>query len=313
MSRLPSEMSKRPMASRKRAGPGRKPPAAAGRTKALPGENGTMEDGKPGADVHMRLSRLRADMFPALPARSGKSGVTGEVIARINAMIRDKELLPGDRLPAEISFARKLGVPRSAVSKVYTKLEAYGLIRTLPQSGTYLAGIDSDALATLMYNVMDTNIITVESDDIEFLYTFRAFLEEAAAAPLVRTATAAQLDALAEIQRWVRTKILDQNGTIEDDLLFHLKLAELSGRPIFKSILLFLAAPMVNVFRRMEEEGRTEEMAARWVRSMGEHDEIVAALYARDEERIRAAIRAHFKSSLDFRAKLLRHKESRGR
>jgi len=255
------------------------------------------------------LSRLKADPLPALPAQADKSGIAASVIARISAMIRDKELLPGDRLPAEIGLARQLGVPRSAISKAYTKLEAYGLIRTLPQSGTYLASIGSDALAILIQNVMDTNIIAVEADDIELLYTFRAFLEEAAVAPLVETATDAELDALAETQARVRTRILHQNGTIEDDLLFHLKLAELSGRPIFKSILLFLAAPMVNLFRRMEEEGRTGEMAERWICSMREHDEIVAAMQARDESGLRAAIRAHFKNSVAFRAGLLRHRK----
>ena len=242
-----------------------------------------------------------------LPDRGGKRTATEEVIARINAMISEKALSPGDRLPAEISFARQLGVPRSAVSRAYAKLEAYGLIRTLPQSGTYLAGIESDALGALMYNVMNTNFITVEADDVELLFRFRAFLEEAAAVPLARTATDDDLRDLAETQAWVKNKILEQNGTIEDDLLFHLKIAELSGRPLFKSILLFIAAPMVNVFRPIERSRRTEEMTERWRNSMMEHDEIVAAIVARDEERIRMAIQAHCRKSVEFRSNQLRH------
>lgn len=264
-----------------------------------------------GEGVDRPLNERRRGTVPLgplrLPSRGQARGATEEVIARINAMIGDKVLSPGDRLPAEISFARQLGVPRSAVSRAYAKLEAYGLIRTVPQSGTYLAGIESDALGALMYNVMNANFITVEADDIEHLYRFRAFLEESAALPLVRTATDEDLRALSETQEWVRTKILEQNGTIEDDLLFHLKIAELSGRPFFKSIQLFIAVPMVNVFRPIENSRRTEEMNERWRNSMREHDEIVAALMARDEDRVRQAIWTHCRNSVDFRSNMLRH------
>ncbi len=244
--------------------------------------------------------------MPTLPLRESKNNATEEVIAHVNAMIENKTLAPGDRLPAEISFARQLGVPRSAVSKAYSKLEAYGLIRTIPQSGTYLAGIESDALTALLHNVMSTQFITVEPDDIELLYMVRAFLEEAAAVPLAKTATDAELRELAETAAWVKTKILEQNGTIEDDLLFHLKIAELSKRPFFKSILLFIAAPMVNVFRHLEKNKRTDEINERWKVSMGEHDEILSAILARDEDRIREAIRAHCRSSVAFRSGMLR-------
>jgi len=263
-----------------------------------------------GSEDRQRGGRTRgtATIAPLrLPNRGETRTTTEEVIARINAMISDKVLSPGDRLPAEISFARELGVPRSAVSRAYAKLEAYGLIRTVPQSGTYLAGIESDALGALMYNVMNTNFITVEADDIELLFRFRAFLEEAAAVPLARTATEDDLRDLVETHTWVKTKILEQNGTIEDDLLFHLKIAELSGRPFFKSILLFIAAPMVNVFRPIEHSRRTDEMNERWSNSMMEHDEIVAAIVARDEERIRIAIQTHCRNSVNFRSDQLRH------
>jgi DNA-binding FadR family transcriptional regulator len=48
-------------------------------------------------------------------------------------------------------------------------------------------------------------------------------------------------------------------------------------------------------------------MNERWRNSMREHDEIVAALMARDEDRVRQAIWAHCRNSVDFRSNMLRH------
>jgi GntR family transcriptional regulator, transcriptional repressor for pyruvate dehydrogenase complex len=223
-----------------------------------------------------------------------------DVIERITGMIKSGALAPGDKLHSEIRFAADLGISRSAVTKAYAKLEAYGLIRTVPQSGTYLAPIGSDALTVLLSNVLETKVVAVDAEDINALFRLRALVEELVAVALVATADEASLERLKHTATSVKKKILEQNGNIEDDLTFHMEIAELSGKPFFKSLLFFITLPMVQVYRNMEKQKRSSAVKARWHASMGEHDEIVAAICARDAERTKLAIRRHFDNSIDF-------------
>jgi GntR family transcriptional repressor for pyruvate dehydrogenase complex len=253
-------------------------------------------------------SRAMAADTPAPYARaaaarepSARQDASADVIERIKAMIKFGALAPGDKLHSEIRFATELGISRSSVTKAYAKLEAYGLIRTIPQSGTYLAAIGPDAMMPLLSNVMETNAVNVGVDDLDALYGVRAVLEEMLAVSAVESADDAGLQRLREKTAQVKKRILEQNGTIEDDLVFHMEIAELSGRPFFKSLLFFITLPMVQMFRSFEKQKRSSAVRERWVHSMAEHDEIVAAICARDAERTRRAVRDHFQKSIAFR------------
>lgn len=232
---------------------------------------------------------------------SPRHDASDEVIERIKGMIKSGALAPGDKLHSEIRFAADLGISRSAVTKAYAKLEAYGLIRTVPQSGTYLAAIGSDAMTALLSNVMQTDAADVGVEELDALYSLRSVLEEMLAVSVAETADDAMIERLKAKAAEVRKRILEENGTIEDDLIFHLEIAELSGRPFFKSLLFFITLPMVQMFRSFERQKRSSAVKARWVHSMAEHDEIVAAIAARDVERTRRAVRDHFQKSIAFR------------
>lgn len=232
---------------------------------------------------------------------STRQDASAEVIERIKAMITSGALAPGDKLHSEIRFAAELGISRSSVTKAYAKLEAYGLIRTIPQSGTYLAAIGPDAMMALLSNLMETRTADVGVDDLDALYAVRAVLEEMLAVSVVESADDAALERLKIKTAQVRKRILEENGTIEDDLVFHMEIAEMSGRPFLKSLLFFITLPMVQMFRSFEKQKRSSAVRARWVHSMEEHDEIVAAICARDIERTRRAVRDHFQKSIAFR------------
>lgn len=250
-----------------------------------------------------RLGRRRSE--GELRLRVDRSDATTDVVNRIIAMIKEGTLAPGDRLPSEIRFAEQLGISRSAVTKAYAKLEAFGLIYTVPQSGTYLARIGGDALTSLLSNVMETDFISIDTEDIESVYRLRAFLEEMVAVSVAQSADDVAIARLEAKAAEVKNRILKQHGTIEDDLLFHLEIAEISGRPFFRALLLFITLPMVQVFRRFEKKQQSASVRERWERSMAEHDEIVAAIKSRDVERTKQAVREHFRNAVIFRTDMI--------
>ncbi|MEL6654200.1 MAG: GntR family transcriptional regulator, partial [Bacteroidota bacterium] len=69
-----------------------------------------------------------------------------KIIRQIRGLITSGQLNPGDKLPSERKLAEKLGVGRSHVREAIQKLEFYGILKTMPQNGTMVAGIGITAL-----------------------------------------------------------------------------------------------------------------------------------------------------------------------
>ena len=59
-----------------------------------------------------------------------------ELISKIRDFINYKNLEPGDRIPAERMLSEKFNVSRSNLRIAIQKFEFYGLLKSIPQSGT---------------------------------------------------------------------------------------------------------------------------------------------------------------------------------
>ena len=77
------------------------------------------------------------------------------VISKIKEMISNGILKPGDRLPAERKMALDFGVGRAQVREALHKLEYYGIIKTLPQSGSVINRLDINTLDGLIGDVLN--------------------------------------------------------------------------------------------------------------------------------------------------------------
>ena len=68
------------------------------------------------------------------------------IIRSIRQHLLNGEMKPGDRLPAERKLAEEYGVSRNYVREALKALEGYGIVETRPQSGTFIVGLDVNAL-----------------------------------------------------------------------------------------------------------------------------------------------------------------------
>ena len=73
-----------------------------------------------------------------------------KVIKYIQEAITNKEYLPGDRLPAERKLSEILGVGRPHIRKAIQRLEMYGIVRTMPQSGTFIAAFSKEQMENMV-------------------------------------------------------------------------------------------------------------------------------------------------------------------
>ena len=86
--------------------------------------------------------------------KSENSNIQKEIIYKIKELINYKNLEPGDKLPSERMMSEKFGVTRSNIREAIQKLEFYGLLKSIPQSGTFVANIGVIAMNGMIDDIL---------------------------------------------------------------------------------------------------------------------------------------------------------------
>ncbi|MEQ8357928.1 MAG: FadR/GntR family transcriptional regulator [Cytophagales bacterium] len=168
-----------------------------------------------------------------------------KIIGQIRDLISSGQLKPGDRLPSERKLCEKLHVGRTHLRDAIQKLEFYGILKTMPQSGTFVAGLGLPALEGLI-----SEMLQLESNDFRSLVETRVILE-------TNTAQLAALNRsekdIAEIEQAINAhaaKIELNQDAVEEDLLIHTKIAEASNNSVLKSLMLIITPDIMKYFKK---------------------------------------------------------------
>ena len=154
------------------------------------------------------------------------------IIKQIEHLIVSGALKPGDRLPAERALSEKFGVGRGHVREALKRLEFSGIVKTLPQSGTYVADLNTAALEELVSGVLEA-----KKNNLDDLLETRLILEvNAARLAAERVATEDLID-LIRIHEAFRRQAKDRNADSIADQNFHRKIAECSKNSVLCSLI----------------------------------------------------------------------------
>lgn len=222
------------------------------------------------------------------------------VIQQIKDLIHSGVLKPGDRLPAERRIEEKMGIHRGPINRALRRLETYGILKTVPQSGTYVAAIGVNALEGML-----TNVLKIEDKEFESLDDTRYILEIYAVELVTRNANDEDIQELERVQQGVSEKIRSGSFGFEEDMVFHLKIAEHSKNSILKSILTLLIADVINMFKEFEKVIGSEMVHSRLMAAIEEHERIVEAIKGREPEKAALVMREHFEKAKKFRKRVL--------
>jgi len=176
-----------------------------------------------------------------------------KIIRQIRDLITSGQLRPGDRLPSERRLCDKLGVGRTHLRDALKKLEFYGILKTLPQSGTVVAGMGLPALEGLI-----TDMLSLRGNDFKSLVETRVILETNIAQLAAENRTDHDIKEINHALEAHRTKIDENEDAVEEDLLFHLKIAEASKNSVLNSLMLIITPDIMQYFKTHNVcEGRT--------------------------------------------------------
>jgi len=80
--------------------------------------------------------------FEAIP----KTAVAEDIVAQLLLLIREKQLLPGDKLPPERELAVMMGVSRPSLREALRSLSIMHVVELRHGSGTYIASLQPETL-----------------------------------------------------------------------------------------------------------------------------------------------------------------------
>jgi len=206
-----------------------------------------------------------------------------KIIGQLKQLIISGQVQPGDRLPAERVLAEKFGVGRSHVREAILKLEFYGLLKTNPQSGTYVAGMGIKVMDNLI-----TDIIKFNKDDFNALLEARYYLELDAVKLAAERRTEEDLISLREALVDFDNKVDKGEEAIEEDMIFHIKIARASKNSVIESMILILIPDLIMNIGQNKLCGEN-----RGLQSKREHHKILKAIENQDADAAENAIAEH--------------------
>lgn len=153
-------------------------------------------------------------------------------IAAITRLIRDRELKPGDHLPAEAALSQQFHVSRTVIREALRSLAALRLVNLGVGKRPTIAPLDDASMAMMIEHGVVTDQI-----DILHIYDVRRTIEARTAtlAALRRTEAEAQL--ILDHAQAMGEAIGDPVAIMEHDISFHTAIARASRNPVFALII----------------------------------------------------------------------------
>jgi len=212
---------------------------------------------------------------------------TDKVIAKIKELIGSGVLKPGDKLPAERKMAVDFGFGRTQIREALHKLEFYGIIKTLPQSGSVINGLDITTLDGLI-----SDVLNLQSYDFLSLVETRVLLEVKAIELCAERRTDKDIEIL---EKALNDYIIyfDTPDRISYDFAFHRAIAEASHNPVFKAMLMIVIPDIMTIYLKDRICTPNEVVSE-------EHKLMVDCIKKQDKEGAGALMRIHLQGVLDF-------------
>lgn len=215
------------------------------------------------------------------PIHSGR--LYEQIVDQIEGRIISGELQPGDKLPTEHELTQQFKVSRTAVREAMKALSLRGLIDIQPGRGTY---VTADTQVAVRHS-LDMMLKLNREDGLKSIGGVREILEPEIAALAAKSANKEQIDLMREAIARMDESLEDPDSYVENDLDFHLALAEATQNPIIP----ILVDSIIDILR--EQRKRIAQVTGGLERGQYHHKRILKAVELGDQDAARTAMRDH--------------------
>lgn len=216
------------------------------------------------------------------------------IISQIRESIISGAIKPGDKLPPERKLASHLGVSRSQVREAILKLQIYGIVKVRPQSGTTVNGIGVVALEGII-----SDVLKIEKTDFKSLVDTRILLEK----ETVRLAALRRTDDDIVRMRQALTnyedKLKAEGVAVEEDLLFHLTIAEASKNSVLRSLMMIITPEIIKKYEALRVCSNNAVD-----KTVSQHHQIIQLITEQNESEAVRVMNIHLQDVKDFSTKM---------
>ncbi|WPR72137.1 FadR/GntR family transcriptional regulator [Flavobacterium sp. NG2] len=214
------------------------------------------------------------------------------IIAKIREYINYKNLEPQDKLPSERMLSEKFGVSRSSVREAIQKLEFYGILKSIPQSGTFVADIGIIAI-----NGIIDDILRLGGSDFKSLVETRILIELKTVRLAATRRTEEDLVQIKAALDAYSEKALKGEDAVQEDLIFHLAIARASGNSTMNNMMLIIIPEILINFEKYHVCEKSSDETAKRIK---EHTAIYEAIIAQDTQLAKQKMKEHFKALYEY-------------
>ena len=232
------------------------------------------------------LDRMKVEIL----SKNDNQLVQHQIITKIKNLINEKHLEPGDKLPSERMLAETFEVSRGNLRQAIQKLEFYGLLKSMPQSGTYVANIGIIAL-----NGMIDDIISLGIPNFKALVETRILLELKNVRWAAERRTNADLVQMKAAMDAHAYKVNNGLDGVQEDLLFHLAVAKACGNGMMNTFMLMITPEIITNFEKYHVCDENQAKMA-----VQEHQAVYQAIEQQNPELAETAMKTHFKLLYEY-------------
>jgi GntR family transcriptional repressor for pyruvate dehydrogenase complex len=243
----------------------------------MPVSQGTAEGGK----AAEAAPRAAADLF----GKVSVGRISETIVGQVRQLMRQGQLRPGDRLPAERDLCEQFGVSRVTVREALRMLESSGLveIRVGARGGAFVTAPTSDHIGDGLADMLSLSVISA-ADVTEV----RMILEVGIVPLLVERATEEDLDDLERICQSARDALRSGDYTMDLSAEFHVRIARATHNHALALLVESFRGPILMSLE--EAKATAPEMG---ILGTQEHEQFVAAVRKRDARKATRIMRDH--------------------
>jgi DNA-binding FadR family transcriptional regulator len=158
-------------------------------------------------------------------------GLVAQAVNAVIALIRARDLGPGDTLPSESELARDLDVSRTVVREAYRSLAALHLIELGNGRKARVAELDYRAMSLMIDHGVQTDQISIQQ-----VYDVRRTIELRTVALASLRRTDEEAESILAHASAMANNFDDAPTVMEHDIAFHALIAQASRNPVFSLI-----------------------------------------------------------------------------
>lgn len=216
--------------------------------------------------------------------------VHNKIISKIRDYVNSRNLEPGDKLPSERVLSEQFDLSRRNIGEAIEKLEFYGLVKSVPQAGTFISSIGRIAI-----NGIIEDIIALEEEDFLSLVETRLMLEAKAVSLTSVRRTEADLKNIESALEKYKATILSGEDALQEDLLFHLAIAKASKNSTINALMLQITPKILSTFEKTRvSDKKGFEFEVR------RHEAIFQAIKDKDPKAAIRAMENHFEKLVKY-------------